>query len=127
MAVLILIARILFSAIFINSGIKHFTQNEGMAQYAGSQGVPAPKFLVGLSGAMILLGGLSILLGAYVNVGAILLILFLIPTAFLMHNFWAFDDPNMKSTQQAQFMKNLALAGAAFLIFYFGTGPLSLM
>lgn len=127
MAVLMLIARILYAAIFINSGIKHFTQNDGMAQYAGSQGVPAPKFLVGFSGAMILLGGLSILLGAYVKIGSLLLILFLIPTAFMMHNFWAFDDPNMKSTQQAQFLKNLALAGAAFMIFYFGTGPWSIM
>jgi len=127
MAILMLLARILFSAIFINSGIKHFTQNEGMAQYAGSQGVPAPKFMVGFSGLLILLGGLSILLGVYAKIGSLLLILFLIPTAFMMHNFWSVDDPNMKSSQQAQFMKNLALAGAAFMIFYYGVGPWTLM
>lgn len=127
MAFLILVARILFSAIFIMSGISHFTQIQGMGQYAGSQGVPAPKFFVGLSGLMILLGGLSVLLGLWVKVGTLLLIAFLLPAAFIMHNFWAVDDPNMRATQQAHFMKNLALAGAAFLIFYFGTGPWSIM
>lgn len=127
MAFLILVARILFSAIFILSGISHFTQIQGMGQYAGSQGVPAPKFFVGLSGLMILLGGLSVLLGLWVKVGTLLLIAFLLPAAFIMHNFWAVDDPNMRATQQAHFMKNLALAGAAFLIFYFGTGPWSIM
>jgi len=127
MDVLLLIARLLFSAVFITSGISHFTQNSGMAQYAGSQGVPAPKLTVGLTGLMILLGGLSVLLGAYVRVGTLLLILFLLPAAFIMHNFWAVEDQSMQAVQQAHFMKNIALAGAAFLIWYFGTGPLSLM
>lgn len=124
---LIFLARLLFSAIFISSGFGHLTANKSMAEYAGSQGVPAPKFMVALTGLMILFGGFSVLLGIWVKVGTILLILFLIPAAFMMHNFWAVDDPNMKQVQQAQFMKNLALAGAAFLIFYFGTGPWSLM
>lgn len=127
MAILILIARILYSAIFIRSGFNHLTQIQGMGQYAGSKGVPAPKFFVALTGLMILFGGLSVLLGIFVKIGTLLLILFLIPTAFIMHNYWAIDDPNTKSIQQVQFMKNLALAGAAFLIFYFGTGPWSLM
>ena len=127
MALLVFIARLLFSVIFITSGISHFTQIEGMGQYAGSQGVPAPKFMVGFSGLMILLGGLSVLLGAYAKIGTLMLILFLIPAAFMMHNFWAVEDPNMKQVQQAHFMKNMALAGAAFLIWYFGTGPWSLM
>lgn len=75
---------------------------------------------------MILLGGLSVLLGLYVRVGALLLVLFLIPTAILMHNFWTIDDPQARAVDQAHFMKDLALAGAAFLIWYHGTGPWSL-
>ena len=118
MEILILIARFLFSLIFLMSGMGHFTQAKTMAEYTKSKKVPAPGLAVFVTGMMLLLGGLSILLGAFVNIGAILLIIFLIPTAFIMHNFWTVKDPMMKQQDQINFMKDLALAGAAFLIWY---------
>jgi len=116
MDILTIIARILFSAIFIMSGFNHFAKFNNMVQYAQFKGAPAPKLLVPLSGLIILLGGLSFLFNFQIKVGAILLIVFLIPTTFIMHNFWKVEDPMMKSGEMAQFMKNLALIGAAFLI-----------
>jgi putative oxidoreductase len=89
--------------------------------------IPAPKFSVVITGLMIILGGLSIFFGAYVKIGAMLLIIFLIPTSLIMHNYWKVNDAMAKATEMAQFFKNMALAGAAFLIWYFGTGPLSLI
>lgn len=118
MEILILIARLLFSLIFLLSGMGHFTQVKTMSEYAKSKKVPAPGLAVFVTGIMLLLGGLSILLGAFVNIGAILLVIFLIPTAFIMHNFWTVKDPMMKQNDQINFMKDLALAGAAFLIWY---------
>lgn len=118
MGFIILLARILFSAIFINSGIGHIMNTKEMAQYAGSKNVPAPKAAVFLSGMMILLGGLSILLGIWVNIGAWLLVLFLIPTAFLMHDFWNIEDEGARQNDMIHFMKDLGLAGAAVLIWY---------
>lgn len=126
MAFLILVARILFSAVFIMSGVTHFTNIDQMTSYAASKGVPAPRAAVLLGGIMILLGGISVLLGIFVRLGALLLVAFLIPTALLMHNFWTIDDPQARQVDQAHFMKDLALAGAAFLIWYHGTGPWSL-
>lgn len=127
MDILVVIGRILFSAIFIMAGFGHFARLSMMAQYAGSKGVPAPKFMVAFTGAMNLLGGLSILLGAYAKIGAWLIFLFLVPTALMMHNFWTMQDPMAKATEQAMFMKNLAMAGAVLLIAYFGSGPFSLV
>src|SRR5438094_4671049 len=63
MEAVFLIGRILFAAMFINSGIAHLTKLTPMSQYAASQKLPAPKLAVALSGLMILAGGLSILLG----------------------------------------------------------------
>ncbi|RMH74743.1 MAG: DoxX family protein [Calditrichaeota bacterium] len=114
------VARLLFAAIFIMSGIGHFTQVSNMSQYAASKGVPAAKFMVLLTGLMILLGGLSILTGYQTRIGGVLLIVFLLPTAFVMHNFWKVEDPMEKANQQAHFWKNLALAGAAYLIAFAG-------
>jgi putative oxidoreductase len=121
MSLIFLLGRVLFSAIFLNSGIAHLTKLNAMAQYAGSMHVPEPKIATSVTGVMILLGGLSILLGIYVPLGSLLLVAFLVPVAILMHPFWKMTDPMMAAVQQAQFMKNIALAGAALMIFYFCT------
>lgn len=118
MGILLLIARILFAAIFIQSGIGHIMNVDQMGGYAASKGVPASKVMVFLSGIMILLGGASILLGWWVSVGAWLIIIFLLPTAFIMHDFWTVEDPGDRQNEQIHFMKDMALAGAAFLIWY---------
>ncbi len=121
-----LIGRILYAIIFVFFGIGHFTRLNQMSQYAGAMGVPAPTLAVIVTGLMILLGGLSVLLGYRVKVGALLLFIFLVFTAFMMHAFWRLDDPMQAQNQMAHFLKNLPLAVAALLLFYFGSGPLSL-
>ena len=126
MAYVVLIGRILYSMIFIIFGLFHFMNLQGMSQYAASQGVPAPTFMTIVTGIMMVVGGLSILLGYKPKIGAWLIFLFLVPTAFLMHNFWAIPDPMQSQNQMAHFMKNLSMAGAALLIAYFGSGPMSL-
>jgi len=68
---------------------------------------------------LILLGGLSVLLGLWADLGALLIIVFLVPTALIMHRFWAERDPMMRQNDQVQFMKNTALAGAALVMFAF--------
>ncbi len=122
----VLIGRILFSLVFIMSGINHLTNVEAMSQYAAANGVPAPTAAVILSGLLILAGGLSVMLGYRARLGAWLLVVFLIPTAFLMHGFWGVEDAMMQQNEMAHFLKDLALAGGALLITHFGAGPLSL-
>lgn len=114
---LFLIGRVLFSALFLLSGLNHFMQLDETSQYAASKGVPAPKLMTALAGAAILLGGLSILFWQQVVIGSWLLAGFLLVAAFKMHDFWAVQDPQQSQVEMAQFMKNLALAGAA-IVFY---------
>ena len=118
MDILVLVARFLFSMIFLFSGLGHFTQTEQMAQFAATKKVPAPKLGVIVTGIMLVIGGLSVLLGAYVEIGALLIVVFLVPTSFLMHNFCTVKDPMMKQNDMIMFMKNMALTGAAILIWY---------
>jgi putative oxidoreductase len=49
-------------------------------------------------------------------VGIALLVIFLVPTAFVMHNFWAEQDPMAKANQMAHFLKNIALAAAVTML-----------
>jgi putative oxidoreductase len=117
--VLVLIGRILFSSLFIGSGIAHLTQTKAMAGYAESKRVPSPAAAVSGSGVLLLAGGLSVLLGLWADLGALLLIAFLVPTALVMHGFWAEQDPMSRQMEQTQFMKDTALAGAALALFAF--------
>jgi putative oxidoreductase len=126
MDIVALIGRILFCIIFLNSARGHLTNVSMLAQYSASKRVPAPKLMVMVTGLMLLLGALSILLGLWVRVGAALLVIFLIPTAFIMHNFWTMSDPMARANDQAHFFKDLALAGAALMFFVYGTGALSI-
>jgi putative oxidoreductase len=121
---LVLIGRILFSLIFLNTVLAHFS-SAGIG-YAASAGVPLPSLLVPLSGIIAILGGLSIALGYKAKAGAWLIVIFLIPVTLMMHNFWAIQDAAAAQTEMINFTKNLSLLGGAFLITYFGSGPLSL-
>lgn len=122
MEIIYVIGRILFAAIFLTSGVNHLTKLKDMSAYAKSMGVPAPGFMTVLSGLMILFGGLMVLFDFYLFYGALLLVIFLIPTAIMMHAFWKVPDPMMKQVQMSQFMKNIALAGAALMMLYFTYG-----
>ncbi|ONM46907.1 DoxX family protein [Nocardia donostiensis] len=119
MDIVVLIGRVLFVVLFVSSAIGHFSQTEAMTGYARSQGVPAPRIGVLASGVLMGLGALSILLGVWADLGALLLFIMLLPTAFFMHRFWAADDPQTEQNEMIQFNKDLALAGASLMLFAF--------
>jgi len=115
MEIAFLIGRIIVGVYYLFNAASHFMQLEMMSGYAGSKGVPAPKSAVAGSGLLLLIGGLSILLGYQPLIGVIALVLFLLPVTFMMHNFWAIEDPQMKMSDMVNFMKNMALLGSALM------------
>jgi putative oxidoreductase len=121
---LVLLGRVLFSAIFIVTIMGHFAP--GTIAYAAAAGVPLAGLAVPASGILALLGGLSVLFGYRARVGAWVLIVFLVPVTLMMHNFWALADPMARQIQMAMFLKNLSILGGALLIAHFGAGPISL-
>jgi len=89
-----------------------------MAAYAATRGVPMATPLTLLSGVQILLGGSSVLLGVWGDLGSLLLVVFLVATAVLMHAFWRETEPMSRQMEMVQFNKDLALAGAALGFFW---------
>jgi uncharacterized membrane protein YphA (DoxX/SURF4 family) len=118
MDVLFLIGRILFGVLFVYSGFGHFAAGEAMQGYARQAGAPAPAVTVPLTGAVIIVSGLGVIFGVLADVAALLIAAFLFLTAFIIHAFWKLEDPQMRQMEQIQFTKDLALAGAALVIFY---------
>lgn len=111
-----IIGRLLLGGYFVFGAFNHFKMITMMSGYAQSKGVPSPKAAVAFSGFLLLVGGLSILLGIYPRVGVIALVLFLVPVTFMMHAFWKIQDPQMKMGEMVNFTKNLALLGAVLML-----------
>lgn len=117
------IGRVLFSLIFILSAPTDFKHPAIAA--AASHGLPFASLLVPLAGILALLGGLSLALGFHARVGAIALIVFLVPVTLVMHRFWGVPDAQVAQQQMTNFMKNVALIGGAAFFVYAGAGAYS--
>jgi putative oxidoreductase len=116
-----LIGRILFSMVFIGSGIGHLTQTEGSAQYATYKKIPNAKLMVQVSGVAMLLGGAAVILGVWMDLAGLLLAILVLIMAFAMHRFWEETDPQTKQSEMAAFMKNVSMAGCGLIIASVGT------
>lgn len=116
MDVVVFIARILFVAIFLASGIAHLGQTGAMAGYAKYKGVPAPKVSTILSGLLMLIGSLSVLLGVWGDLGSLLLVVAIAPIPLLMHRYWN-EQGEARMSEQVQFNKTVSLVGGALALF----------
>lgn len=115
-----LLARLLMSAIFLMSAINKISDPAGTQAYMASYGMPLTGlFLIGAI-ALEVVGGLSLLLGYKPRLGAILLIIFLIPATVIFHFDWS--DP----MQRIALMKNLAMLGGLLMVVQYGGGNLAL-
>jgi uncharacterized membrane protein YphA (DoxX/SURF4 family) len=110
-----ILGRVLFGGYFVYNGLNHFMNMKMMTGYAQSKKVPMANLAVPITGLMLLAGGLSYIFNFHVSAGSILLILFLLPTTFMMHGYWSSQDPMQRMGEMVNFTKNLALLGALFL------------
>jgi putative oxidoreductase len=111
-----LIGRLMLGGFFLYSGIHHFQDSETLAQYAGAKKVPAPDVLVKATGAMLVLGGSSILLGIKPKIGTAAVVGFLAGVTPVMHDFWSREDPAQRQSEMINFTKNMALLGSALAL-----------
>ncbi len=64
---------------------------------------------------LLILGSFMVLIGYYANIGAFLLLLYLIPVTFIVYSFW--NDPiDYRRVNSIGFAKNLAICGGLLLL-----------
>lgn len=116
----ILIARIFLSILFITAGFNKLIGIAGTAQFFASLGLPVPTVTAVLVGLIEFLGGLAILVGFQTRIAALIVGLFTIGAILVAH----MDFSQGNNLLMAQ--KNLAIAGGMFLLAVLGAGPLSI-
>lgn len=114
-SVVSLIGRILIALIFIISGLFKILGYSQTVGFAASKGLPLASVAIACAIAIEVLGGLAVLIGFKTRIAAWILFLYLIPTTFLFHNFWAMTGMQQQDNM-AHFLKNVAIMGALLLL-----------
>ena len=111
-----LLGRLVFGGFFLYSGIHHFLDRKMLSQYAASKKVPMPDVAVTATGAGLVIGGASILLGVKPKLGTLAVMGFLAGVSPLMHDFWTQQEPGQRQAEMINFTKNMALLGGALAL-----------
>jgi uncharacterized membrane protein YphA (DoxX/SURF4 family) len=127
------LGRVLFSILFIVSGVFKFSDLAAMTQMVAAKivvpadfsayvsqleaavGMPFAQVLVIVSGIFEIVAGLMIALNFGARFFAALMILFIGATIFYFHDFWNMAEGE-RATNMFQALKNLSLIGALLLI-----------
>jgi len=120
---LAILGRVCLASVFVfsvlASKIPHYAHVLGKMAEAG---MPFPALLLPGAIVLLVLGSLSLILGYKARMGALLLIVFMLPATYYFHAFWS-AAPAEFVPQIIHFMKNLSLVGALLFVMTVGPGP----
>ncbi len=118
------LARTLAAPLFVTGGLGSLRNPAATAELAKSTvarlskiGLPNdPTMLVRINGGLQLGAGLMLFSGRAPRLASAALAASLVPTTLAGHRFWDEKDPQLRSMQKVQFLKNLAILGGLVLL-----------
>jgi uncharacterized membrane protein YphA (DoxX/SURF4 family) len=118
LSVVFLLGRLLFVYLFVESGLTNLLRKRQQVDQAAAQDVPEPGVAVPAAGLVAVVGGISVALGLYGDLGALLIAAFLVGVTPVMHAYWRESEAAKRKAQRINFMKNVGLLGGALVLFY---------
>lgn len=88
--------------------------------------VPAPPLLFALALIVMILGGISLLLGFHARLGAMLLFGFTAVASVVMHDYWNHTNLADRAVDYELFARNVAIAGGLLMVIGLGAGPFAI-
>jgi putative oxidoreductase len=104
------LARVLLCLVFLHAAIGKLTGFGAVAGMIAGRGIPLAPVLLAAAMALMAVGSVLVISGFRARLGAILLLLFLVPTTLLFHGDVA--DPQ----ERIQLLKNLSIMGGLLLV-----------
>ena len=116
-ALIFLLGRILLPMPLLSAGIPFHVMKSEMAEgYARQMGFPVPAVAGWLTGIWMTAGSLSVILGVWGDVGALMMAAFVVPAAAWFHRFWQAPE-EQKMMQTGFFYRNAAILGGSLIAF----------
>ena len=104
------IARVLLCLVFLHAVIGKLTGFAGVAGAIAAKGLQLAPLLLGIAMALMAVGSVLVISGWKARLGAVLLLVFLVPATLLFH-----ADVS-DSGERIQLFKNLAIMGGLLLV-----------
>jgi putative oxidoreductase len=121
-----LIGRAMLAWFFLSAALDYAGRWHATITLLAMQGAPAPALLLAVGVIVMLIGGISLLLGFHARYGAMLLFSFTLIASIMMHDYWRIRDAVARDADYEIFARNIAIAGALLFIVGVGSGPFSL-
>jgi len=127
--VLGVVGRVLLCAVFFAAALGCTTPNpEGVAQVVAGHGLLSSRWAAIGGICLLLVGGVSVMVGYKARIGATFLLLFLGATTYFFHgiSFWTLINAQARQEQVIFLLTNLSLMGAMLFLIANGPGRMSL-
>jgi putative oxidoreductase len=121
-----LIGRLALAWFFLSEVYTRAGEWEANVALMALKQIPAPPFLFALAILVMVLGGLSLLLGFHARHGAMILFGFTAISSVLMHDYWHIKEAGARAADYEIFARNIAIAGGLLMIMGLGAGPFAL-
>lgn len=123
---ILLLARVCIGVAFLWSAVDKISNYRAAVSYMMSKRIPKVSLVLPIAIVVQMLGGISILLGFQAHIGALLLIIYTIPTAYFMHDFWRMSGDS-RAIEKMIFLKDVATLGGLLVILALGVGTFALI
>lgn len=114
------LGRLLFGGVLAYNAIDNLRNLEGRIAYAEAKGAPYPEISVPAISGGLLVGSIGVALWRLPTAAAAGVAGFLAGVTPVMHDFWNAEDEEGYQQELIQFLKNVALLGAALALLGLG-------
>jgi putative oxidoreductase len=125
-SLIILIARLALSVLFLWSGVMKLLGYSAFVGYMQAKGVPFVPVAAALATAIEVIGGIFLILGFLIRPLGLVMALYTILTAVLGHDFWNVTNAALQHDMVIHFWKNVGIAGGFLLLMVTGAGGASI-
>jgi putative oxidoreductase len=122
----ILAARLLLAALFLIFGWRKLTDYSGTVSRMVQDGARFPALATPVSIFMELPVAFAVAIGAFTRPSALLLALYTLGTALIVHHYWTMPRGAKKIDSMESFYKNLSVTGGFLLLYVTGAGRYSI-
>jgi uncharacterized membrane protein YphA (DoxX/SURF4 family) len=109
-----LLSRVLFALVIGKLALGNLLDLESAVGYAKSKGAPLAAVSVPLGSLGLIAGSLAVLAGVYPALGALAVVVFLVPITIIIHDFWTMEGQD-RENERIHFLKNVGLIGSALV------------
>jgi putative oxidoreductase len=122
---LILVARLLLTALFLIFGYRKLRDYSGTVSQMVQLRAPMPALAAAVAIFMELPVAFAVAVGAFTRPSALLMVFYTLGTALIGHRYWTITGPDQVDSMDS-FYKNLSIMGGFLLLYVTGAGKYSI-